>query len=260
MNIEVNPIGFFHCQQKERYQLARQGGVLDNIHGEIHLLPHKNYEQALQDLDGFEHIWIVYYFHRNKLWKPKVMPPRGDRKVGVFATRSPHRPNFIGLSRVKLVDVNGLKLTIEDHDLIDETPILDIKPYINYCDEKHSSRQGWLDELENSKHSYHIEWSKLSKDQNKFLIQHSIDVQAAILPRLSLYPFPRKSNRIRQINENEYEVAYKSWRIIYSVDESHYIVSIKEIKSGYSNNYLKTDSEDKWGDIAIHKEYIATYQ
>ncbi len=81
-------------------------------------------------MKGIEKIWILFWMHEVKHWKVKVQPPRDVWKKGVFATRSPHRPNPIGLSCVTLIDVRGLDVFIKDHDLLDQTPILDIKPYV----------------------------------------------------------------------------------------------------------------------------------
>src|SRR5688572_21498460 len=108
--ITLNPIGTFHTDSKFPYEARRQAAADSaNSLGEIRLEPGQDFEQALEDLEGFERIWIVYQFHHNSEWKPKVMPPRGPRiKRGVFATRAPYRPNPLGLSCVRLVRVEGL--------------------------------------------------------------------------------------------------------------------------------------------------------
>ena len=116
-------------------QQAPRQGVYARNEGYIELFPHCNYEQALEDLGGFERIWLLFVFDRNVNWKPKVLPPYGiDRKVGTFASRSPYRPNPVGLSAVELVKIEGLKVYIRNFDLLDGTPILDIKPYIPEVD------------------------------------------------------------------------------------------------------------------------------
>lgn len=105
-------------------------------------------EAALRDLKGFERIWLVFVFHRSDGWNPQVKPPRGGPRRGVLATRSPHRPNAIGLSAVELVAVEGQRLRVRGVDLLDGTPILDIKPYVPYADAFPQSRAGWIDELD----------------------------------------------------------------------------------------------------------------
>ena len=133
-SFSCEPIGYFHSNAQERYNLPSQPGVLDGSEGKIILNPHCHFEQALEDLKGFDRIWVVFWFHRNESWKPKVLPPRGGIKRGLFATRSPHRPNPIGISCLELKEIHGLELIVKNHDLLDGTPILDIKPYLVYAD------------------------------------------------------------------------------------------------------------------------------
>lgn len=103
---------------------------------------------AFADLAGFERIWLLFVFHRSEGWKPQVRPPRGGAKRGVLATRSPHRPNAIGLSAVELIAVEERSLQVRGMDLLDGTPILDIKPYVPYADAFPASRAGWIDEID----------------------------------------------------------------------------------------------------------------
>lgn len=103
---------------------------------------------AWQDLAGFERIWLVFVFDRSEGWKPLVRPPRGGGKRGVLATRSPHRPNAIGLSAVELLAVEDGILRVRGLDLLDGTPILDIKPYVPYADAFPGATAGWIDELD----------------------------------------------------------------------------------------------------------------
>lgn len=105
-------------------------------------------EQVLQDLQGFERIWLIFSFHLSEGWKNTVKPPRGGPKRGVLATRSPHRPNSIGLSAVELVGIDGRTVHLRGVDLLEGTPVLDIKPYVPYADAFPGSRAGWIDELD----------------------------------------------------------------------------------------------------------------
>lgn len=104
--------------------------------------------EAWRDLAGFERIWLVFAFHRSEGWKAQVRPPRGGGKRSVLATRSPHRPNAIGLSAVELVGVEERALRVRGLDLLDGTPILDIKPYVPYADAFPDARAGWIDEID----------------------------------------------------------------------------------------------------------------
>ena len=99
---------------------------------------------AFRDLAGFERIWLLFAFHRSEGWKAEVRPPRGGGKRSVLATRSPHRPNAIGLSAVELVAVEEGALRVRGVDLLDGTPILDIKPYVPYADAFPQARAGWI--------------------------------------------------------------------------------------------------------------------
>ncbi|HEY8585586.1 MAG TPA: tRNA (N6-threonylcarbamoyladenosine(37)-N6)-methyltransferase TrmO [Rhodanobacter sp.] len=103
---------------------------------------------AYRDLAGIERIWLLFAFHRSEGWKAEVRPPRGGGKRSVLATRSPHRPNAIGLSAVELVAVGDGNLQVRGVDLLDGTPILDIKPYVPYADAFPDSRAGWIDAID----------------------------------------------------------------------------------------------------------------
>ena len=105
-------------------------------------------EQVLKDLQGFERIWLIFSFHLSEGWKNTVKPPRGGPKRGVLATRSPHRPNSIGLSAVELVRIDGRTVHLRGVDLLDGTPVLDIKPYVPYADAFPDAKAGWIDELD----------------------------------------------------------------------------------------------------------------
>lgn len=105
---------------------------------------------ALRDLAGFERIWLLFVFHRSEGWNAQVKPPRGGPRRGVLATRSPHRPNAIGLSAVELLAVEERALRVRGVDLLDGTPILDIKPYVPYADAFPQSCAGWIDAVDAS--------------------------------------------------------------------------------------------------------------
>jgi tRNA-Thr(GGU) m(6)t(6)A37 methyltransferase TsaA len=111
--------------------------------------------EAFRDLAGFDRLWLLFVFHRSEGWKAQVRPPRGGGKRSVLATRSPHRPNPIGLSAVELVAVEERALRVRGVDLLDGTPILDIKPYVPYADAFPHARAGWIDAIDASqgKHS-----------------------------------------------------------------------------------------------------------
>lgn len=137
----VNPVAVIHTPFQEKFAIPRQPGLASAAVGRVELLPPYNQPCALQGLEQSSHIWLVFLFHkampdRNQAPRLQVRPPRlgGNQKTGVFATRSTHRPNGIGQSLVKLEAVAGTHLNVSGVDLLDGTPILDIKPYIPYSD------------------------------------------------------------------------------------------------------------------------------
>ena len=142
MDFTFPAIGIIHSCFKEKFGIPRQPGLVPLATAELALLPPYNDRDALDGLEGCSHIWVQFVFHANSRneWKPKVKPPRlgGNKSLGVFATRSPTRPAPIGLSVVKLdgiVEREGkLLLQLSGVDLLDGTPVLDIKPYVPYVD------------------------------------------------------------------------------------------------------------------------------
>lgn len=135
------PIGIVHCGFKEKFGIPRQPGLATSIQSRIELLPPFNTPAAVKGLEECSHIWLIFLFSANQQqgWSPTVRPPRlgGNQRIGVFASRSPFRPNPIGLSVVKLEEIittNGVTLVVTGADLLDTTPILDIKPYLPYAD------------------------------------------------------------------------------------------------------------------------------
>ncbi|CAH2031559.1 tRNA (N6-threonylcarbamoyladenosine(37)-N6)-methyltransferase TrmO [Trichlorobacter ammonificans] len=147
------PIGILRSPYARRIDAPHQGTVVEGTEtGELATatleLAEWLEERALQDLSGFDRLWLIFAFHLNEGWKSTVKPPRGGPKRGVLATRSPHRPNAIGLSAVELLKVEGRILHLRGVDLLDGTPVLDIKPYVPYADAFPDAEAGWIDELD----------------------------------------------------------------------------------------------------------------
>jgi tRNA-Thr(GGU) m(6)t(6)A37 methyltransferase TsaA len=145
----LQPIGWVRSPYQRRFGTPQQAAAVDsNATAVLELDPTRIPEMALADLDGVERIWILSWLHRGDGWSPTVRTPRGQRsRRGVFATRSPDRPNPIGLSAVRLLRVEGTNLHVQGIDLIDGTPVLDVKPYVPYADAFPLSRAGWIDEI-----------------------------------------------------------------------------------------------------------------
>lgn len=150
-NLICRPIGVARTPFRERFGTPRQGIIpgREEAIGRIELNPKLVPPEALRDLDGFDYLWAIYWLHLNKGWNPMVKPPRGPRvKRGTLATRAPHRPNPIGLSALKVLGVEKHTVHVSGVDLLDGTPILDIKPYVPYCDAFPDASAGWVDGLD----------------------------------------------------------------------------------------------------------------
>jgi tRNA-Thr(GGU) m(6)t(6)A37 methyltransferase TsaA len=149
-----NPIGRVHSCFKEKFGIPRQPGLVAEACATVELLPPYDSADAVRGLTEFSHIWLLFVFHANPAgrWRPTVRPPRlgGNRRMGVFASRSTFRPNPIGQSVVQLDGVSHtagrLELQISGVDLLDQTPVLDIKPYLPYADALPQARGGYAGE------------------------------------------------------------------------------------------------------------------
>jgi tRNA-Thr(GGU) m(6)t(6)A37 methyltransferase TsaA len=138
MDFEFKPIGSIRSCYGEKFGIPRQPGLVRSATAELELLPPFNTVDALRGLEQFSHVWILFVFHQTEReeWRATVRPPRlgGNERIGIFASRSNFRPNPIGLSVVELLSIEDTVLKLGGGDFLDETPVLDIKPYIPYAD------------------------------------------------------------------------------------------------------------------------------
>jgi tRNA-Thr(GGU) m(6)t(6)A37 methyltransferase TsaA len=153
LHFTYRPIGILHSPYARRIDAPHQGTVVEGTESGQSAPATLELEEwldvkVIRDLEGFDRIWLIFAFHLNDGWTSTVKPPRGGPKRGVLATRSPHRPNSIGLSAVELVSIEGRTLQLRGADLLDGTPVLDIKPYVPYADAFPDARAGWIDELD----------------------------------------------------------------------------------------------------------------
>lgn len=155
LRFEFDAIGTLHTCFKEKFGIPRQPGLITGALGTIKLESDPDLRTAVKGLESFSHLWVVFVFHEHgsRNWKPSIRPPRlgGARKVGVLASRSPHRPNPIGLSVVKIEEIrldaeSGAEIDVSGVDILDGTPVLDIKPYIPYADSVPEANAGWAAE------------------------------------------------------------------------------------------------------------------
>ena len=137
---ELNPIGIINSPYKTEEEAPPQG--TDTI-SEIKIF--EEYAEGLQDIEGFSHLHVIYWLHKSKDWSLSVRTPWNSKPHGLFATRSPNRPNPFGYSVVELVGREGLTLKVRGLDAINGTPVLDIKPYIRAIDSKPNAKSGWLE-------------------------------------------------------------------------------------------------------------------
>ncbi len=141
MHLTLTPLGYIESCFKEKFGIPRQPGLVQAARASLRLLPPFDRAEAVRGLDGFSHVWLIFGFHgtADGGWRPTVRPPRlgGNQRLGVFATRSTFRPNPLGLSVVRLAGIDtshGVRLEFSGADLLDGTPIYDIKPYLPYAD------------------------------------------------------------------------------------------------------------------------------
>lgn len=153
-SMNLTPIGRIHSPYKEKFAIPRQPGLVEDGDGYIQLLPPYNQKEAVRGLEQFSHLWLIFVFHKTAGdgWRPTVRPPRlgGNTRLGVFATRSTFRPNPIGLSLVKLKSIrtqgSDIFIDLGSIDLVDGTPILDIKPYLPFAESFPDANAGFAQE------------------------------------------------------------------------------------------------------------------
>ena len=144
----MKPIGYIRSSYTETKEVPKGLGTVHTMEGTLEILP--EYEKGLQDIEGFSHLYILWVFHKAEGYELVGKAPTDDRPHGVFSTRSPRRPNPIGLSRVELIKREGTSLYLRGIDMLDGTPVLDIKPYTSSIP-MDQLRRGWLGEAEKRK-------------------------------------------------------------------------------------------------------------
>ncbi len=228
-SLTLEPIGYLRTTANKRYQAPRQPGSSEtDLPGRIVLEPRHNFEQALEDLDGFSKIWLIYWFDRNENWKPKVLPPRGPagKKRGVFATRSPHRPNPIGLSLVDLIEIKGRTIYVGNVDLLDKTPILDIKPYLPYAEAFPDAKSGWLEGLNNT--PIEITFAEGVAHDEALSAQLRISIPRELVESPETYPLPHPYRRIKRTTDG-FEIALQEERIEFTIVSGQlFITAVRE--------------------------------
>ena len=255
----MEPIGHVRARSRYRYDAPRQGVLAGETGDTIVLAPGQNFEQALTGLDGFERIWVLWAFHLNKGWKPVAHPPRAPAAgVGVFASRAPYRPNPLGLSAVRLVSVSGRELVIAESDLLDGTPVLDIKPYLPYADAFPGAAAGWTDGLIEKK--WTIEFGAAAEARCQWIEAHAgLPVREFIVRQMECDPLDRKRRRIARIDGPNWVLSYRTWRVDLVIDEECRRIGVVTLRSGYSREELRDAASDRWQDKAVHVKFIKAF-
>ena len=212
----INPIAYIRTEFPEKFGVPRQSGLASALRGTIVFVPEYRNADALRGLEGFSHLWLIWEFSANperEDWQPTVRPPRmgGNERMGVFATRSPFRPNPLGLSCVEIESVQydhqeGPVIHVKGADLMDGTPIYDIKPYVKYADARPHAVCGYVDKLEERTLKVVIPSEISSGVQDKSLLE-------ALVQTLSLDPRPSYHDD----PEREYGLSFAGMNIRFKV-------------------------------------------
>ena len=228
---DFKPIAHVRSSSVQRYMAPRQA-VFAAGEAWIEFEIDARLALAAADLEGFDRIWLLGVFHLNvgHDWKAKVRPPvsADGRRYGVLATRAPHRPNPLALSCVKLLEVTPRGLRVGGCDLLDGTPILDIKPYIPEADSFPRSAAGWRDELPKP---FRVSFARGVREKAAAAQrQGAPDLVEFCRIQLANNPLDHRRKRIRRLAEGEYEIACRWWRCRFSLDEAKRTVRVLSIR------------------------------
>ena len=233
--IEYKPIGVVKTGFKQKFGTPRQSQIVPEAKGVIHLTPEVQPEMSLHCLSQFSHLWVLWHFSLNKntRFHGKISPPRLGEKMGLFASRSPHRPNPIGLSVVKIIKVSSPKIWIEGVDMVDGTPVLDIKPYMPAIEAISDAKIGWLDQLEIPKRK--VEFTKKALNDLCIWIEDGApdNIKNIIDASLKEDPRPRSYKMKHRMGEELY-FAYEDKDVFFKFNSNEDIIvtDIKPFKRG----------------------------
>ncbi len=287
-SLTLTPIGVVRSPFVDRAEAPRQPRAAAEIEATIALFAGHGYERALFDLEGWDYLWVLFWFHKNAGWRPQVLPPRSDRRRGVFSTRAPHRPNPLGLSVVRIVSVRGLTVRVAGCDMLDQTPVLDLKPYVPWSDAIPHARTGWLappgsvtdrggepeaggatvntHEIKSApdsrasspegrpadpKASTAVLFSPLARAQLAWLAARGcpVELESAIARVLSLGAHAHPYRRIRRLEDGACELAVKDWRVRFTLEDGACVVA--SVTTGYRPEALASEPG-----LDLHREFV----
>ncbi len=249
--VTLKPIGYFNGAITHKSAIPRQG-VLSQQQGFIEFEKGFDSKLGLQGLNEMSHVWIIFLFHKaTSPAKPLVRPPRKPEiQVGVWATRSPYRPNSIGLTLAKIEKVVGKKLFISQIDLLGGTPILDIKPYVTQSDRPKKPKLGWIDRIE----TWKFKLSSKALKQTLWLKENGLnEIDDVLESQFGTPPLQFKRKRVKPIGKH-FELSYRTWRFVFKVNLKSKVSQILEVKSGYSETELH-NGLDAYSDKNLHREF-----
>lgn len=231
--MEIVPIAYIRTEFPEKFGIPRQSGLAENLRARIVFEPGFRNPDALRGIEGFSHIWLIWEFSANRRggksvserdWQPTVRPPRlgGNEYMGVFATRSPFRPNPLGLScveieRVDYDDKDGPVLYVKGADLMDGTPIYDIKPYVKYADSRPYASCGYVDSLPERSLKVVLASEHSDKIEDKSILPALVEV-LSLDPRPSYHDDP----------ERVYGLSFAGYNVRFMVDGK--VLTVVEVK------------------------------
>lgn len=251
-SLVLRPIGYLRCGKRAKFQALHQPDEQAEEENRLELEPGVQPELSTQDLAGFDRLWLIWWFHRNPGWRPQVIPPRGpQRRRGLFATRSPHRPAPLGLTPVRLLGVEdgGRVLRLGPCDLVEGTPIFDLKPYVPGYDAFGDARAGWIDAVdaeERKAPEYTVSFGRLATEQAAWLAHDwKIDFLGRVTALLGRDPRPHRTRRIRRVATEQgggFQVGCGAWRALFRIDDAGRRVEVTSLGPAYPRRLLGWDA------------------
>ena len=250
-------IGRIVCDAQYHYEAPRQAVFAGN--GAFLRWTDRRYAAAAADLEGFDRIWLIWVFDQNKhdSWhvKARVPIPAEKDHYSVFATRSPYRPNPIGISAVELLGITADGLKLGACDLLNNTAVLDVKPYIPEADAFPAARAGWRDRID--RRTYKLQWSSIAEAQSLFIRDRGgVDLQNFCFVQLSHRPDDKSRKRLLKLPEKDlWQLHCRTWKIIFKLDTAADCVQIKYIASNYPPDELLPGADDPYLDKELHRQF-----
>lgn len=237
MKMEIKPIAYIQTEFTEKFGIPRQSGLAKKLCGRIVFEKEYRNPDALRGLEGFSHLWLIWEFSANRRpegeWQPTVRPPRlgGNAHMGVFATRSPFRPNPLGLSCVKISGIDldspdGPVILVTGADLMDGTPIYDIKPYIRYADSRPEAVCGYVDQLSEAGLKVVLPSELSARIADRSIIPALIET-LQLDPRPSYHDDP----------EREYGMSFAGYNVRFNVSGD--ILTVTDVQNSPSRTYCQ---------------------